>query len=291
MDSNTVSQLCHDRFGFAIGNGPARFQMGGWFDVGESDCPCPACDRHLWGFRKPYASADKTYFFWALVCSCCKTALEPRELSPATKKKLYAMSTHRPEAVAAGPASVSFSRQDRQALTCKPGPDRVSRHGMRAAHMEPQDLVNEDGNGGWTYLLLSELVEVYLGATKNLRKRFRAHNGPSNGRFTGGRRWHLLAVRKFETRAEAFDEEARMKTGGYGKSAWKVACIPRALQLIARYGYDFNPYHWQYNHSRSMERRRQRERERKDRSRAPRARSESKSLPATGRTTHDESAP
>ncbi len=334
MASKTVAQLCHDRFGFAIGNGPARFQIGGWFDVGESICPCPLCGHHLWGFRKPYESADKTYFFWALVCSCCKTALEPRELSIATRKKLYAISTHRPAAVAAG----SLSMQVPQALTCKLDPDHdasaslvstheticpiaselekahgrlspgsavasalatqqasicarratqvgVNRHGVRAALGDSQDLPNEDGSGGWTYLLLSEWGEVYLGATKNLRKRFRAHNGPSNGRFTGGRRWHLLAVRKFETRAEAFDEEARMKSGGYGKSEWKVACIPRALQLIARYGYEFNPYHWQYNYLRSMEARRQRERERKERARALRTRYESKTRPGTGRTT------
>jgi len=48
----------------------------------------------------------------------------------------------------------------------------------------------------WSYLLLSERGEVYLGATTHLRHRLRDHNS-SGTRSTRGRKWHLLAVRPF----------------------------------------------------------------------------------------------
>src|SRR5262245_15589565 len=46
----------------------------------------------------------------------------------------------------------------------------------------------------WTQLLLSEQGALSCGATRNLRKRLRDHNGHgSTKRYTFGRRWHLLA--------------------------------------------------------------------------------------------------
>ena len=98
------------------------------------------------------------------------------------------------------------------------------------------------GRGAWTYLLFSSRGEVYLGATKDLRARFRSHNSPHNTGFTRGRRWHLLAVRRFGTRKEAFDHEQRLKRSG--KAKWKQSCIARAQEIARRWGYSIDHLCW-----------------------------------------------
>lgn len=100
----------------------------------------------------------------------------------------------------------------------------------------------------WTYLLLSSRGEVYLGATTHLRKRLRHHNSPENTGWTKGRRWHLLAVRIFETRAAAFGHESEMKKMPHKKIIWKLQCIERASLLVARYRYPFCPESWPSMH-------------------------------------------
>lgn len=105
---------------------------------------------------------------------------------------------------------------------------------------------------GWTYLLISNKGEVYLGATQNLRQRFRRHNSDENPGWTRGRRWHLLAAMKFPTRDEAFEYEKLLKTLPHKKSQWKVICIPRAEKLILRYGYSFNPQMWSRTYRRKL---------------------------------------
>jgi hypothetical protein len=52
----------------------------------------------------------------------------------------------------------------------------------------------------WTYLLISERGEVYLGATNHLRRRLRSHNSLESTQWTRGQRWHLLTVRGFASR-------------------------------------------------------------------------------------------
>ncbi|MFP5392049.1 MAG: GIY-YIG nuclease family protein [Gammaproteobacteria bacterium] len=96
----------------------------------------------------------------------------------------------------------------------------------------------------WTYLLLSERGEVYLGATTSLRKRLRQHNAPDNDGFTRGRRWHLLAVRRFSARQQAFAYEGQLKRSMHLKMEWKIASIERAWRIVARHGYSFVPDNW-----------------------------------------------
>ncbi|MGO1073582.1 GIY-YIG nuclease family protein [Lysobacter sp. CA199] len=107
---------------------------------------------------------------------------------------------------------------------------------------------------GWTYLLLSNKGEVYLGATQNLRQRFRTHNSKTNDGWTRGRRWHLLAVLLFPTRDEAFDHEKDLKTRLHKKSQWKVKCIPRAEKILRRHGYSFDPHIWSRSYRKKLAR-------------------------------------
>ena len=96
----------------------------------------------------------------------------------------------------------------------------------------------------WTYLLLSERGEVYLGATTHLRQRIRNHNSPESTQWTRGRRWHLLAVRGFANRKGAFDLELELKKRPEKKKKWKVQSIERANKIASRYGYAFSPQSW-----------------------------------------------
>ncbi|MEH2476184.1 putative GIY-YIG superfamily endonuclease [Nitrobacteraceae bacterium AZCC 2161] len=98
----------------------------------------------------------------------------------------------------------------------------------------------------WTYLLLSEHGETYLGATTNLRRRLRDHNDKLhwNKRHTYGRRWHLLAVVKFGTKSEAFKYESKLKRLPYRTIIWKLQSTDRACRIVARFGYHFDPLSW-----------------------------------------------
>lgn len=87
---------------------------------------------------------------------------------------------------------------------------------------------------GWTYLLVSHCGAVYIGATTDIRGRFRAHNSPDNTGWTRGRRWHLLGVKRFASRAEAFDLENTLKRSGNARRKWIEQCLPRAAQLAKR---------------------------------------------------------
>jgi hypothetical protein len=46
--------------------------------------------------RAPYISANKTYYYWALICSECETAIEPNQLVDDQRESLYKSSAHRP---------------------------------------------------------------------------------------------------------------------------------------------------------------------------------------------------
>jgi predicted GIY-YIG superfamily endonuclease len=96
----------------------------------------------------------------------------------------------------------------------------------------------------WAYLLLSERGEVYLGATTDLRSRLRSHNAPDNNGWTRGRRWHLLAVATFPTRAEAFNYERDLKRRPHKKIIWKLQSLQRASELVRRHRYSFSPETW-----------------------------------------------
>ena len=103
---------------------------------------------------------------------------------------------------------------------------------------------------GWTYLLLSERGEVYLGATTNLRSRLRSHNSTDNTGWTRGRRWHLLAVREFSSMGTALHHERTLKKRPHQKIKWKLRMIPRAVKIRQRFSYTFKPEEWPTLHSR-----------------------------------------
>lgn len=100
----------------------------------------------------------------------------------------------------------------------------------------------------WTYILLSEAGEIYLGATSNLRSRLKQHNSSGNIGWTKGRRWHILGVRQFETKAGAFAYEFELKKHPHKKIVWKLQCIERATRIAIRHGYHFNPADWLHIH-------------------------------------------
>jgi predicted GIY-YIG superfamily endonuclease len=95
----------------------------------------------------------------------------------------------------------------------------------------------------WTYLLISERGEVYLGATTNLRQRLRRHNSVDSTLWTRGRKWHLLAVRGFATRKEAFGYEHELKKGPHKKKKWAQQRAERAFKIASRHNYIFSPQH------------------------------------------------
>ncbi len=117
--------------------------------------------------------------------------------------------------------------------------DRLSEVGFSLRQDEPQLQ-----QSAWTYILLSEGGEIYLGATTNLRSRIKQHNSSGNSGWTKGRRWHILSVRLFESRYAAFSYEQELKKHPHKKIAWKLQCIERASRIVARHGYQFNPNDW-----------------------------------------------
>ena len=89
---------------------------------------------------------------------------------------------------------------------------------------------------GWTYLLVSHCGATYIGATTDLRHRFRTHNSDDTPGWTRGRKWLLLGVRRFNSRREAFDLEASLKRSGKARGEWIDVCLPRAGRLQLKRG-------------------------------------------------------
>ena len=96
----------------------------------------------------------------------------------------------------------------------------------------------------WAYLIIAGDGLVYLGATNNLKKRIQSHNSPLNTGFTKGRKWHLLAAKKFNTRRGGFKYESELKASPYKKRSWKIDSIERAKLIGRRFGYEFDPLSW-----------------------------------------------
>jgi predicted GIY-YIG superfamily endonuclease len=125
---------------------------------------------------------------------------------------------------------------------------RLIRLGLLEPESSPENIGLIAGSSNsicaWTYLLLSERGEVYLGATTYLRRRLRSHNSSEGSQWTRGRRWHLLAVRGFANRKDAFDFELKLKKRPDKKKQWKLQSIERANKIVSRYGYAFSPQGW-----------------------------------------------
>ena len=96
----------------------------------------------------------------------------------------------------------------------------------------------------WTYLLVCAEGLTYLGATTNLKRRLHAHNSQNNTGWTKGRKWHLLAAKRFESREEAFAYEALLKKDVRRRNGWKRKSIPRAEVLFKRHNIDFDLSSW-----------------------------------------------
>jgi hypothetical protein len=110
MKKKTVADCAYELFGVQVQSGRGRFSQPGWFDVGQTVCSCPKCEYPLWGLRAPYISANKTFYYWALVCRKCQTAIRPNQLSDEQKQLLYASSAHRPR------EEIQVSKNDNKSL-------------------------------------------------------------------------------------------------------------------------------------------------------------------------------
>jgi hypothetical protein len=93
---HSVITAAQKLFKVSVNGGPARFQEPGWFPVGKTSAACKDCSLEFQGFRKPYISAGRTYYYWALVCEKCGLALEPKQLDDEQRKRLYKSSEFRP---------------------------------------------------------------------------------------------------------------------------------------------------------------------------------------------------
>jgi predicted GIY-YIG superfamily endonuclease len=122
---------------------------------------------------------------------------------------------------------------------------RLVKIGLRVRKTRPEHVFTGTRICAWTYLILSERGEVYLGATTNIRNRLRSHNSKS-GQYTSGRHWHLLAAKGFLSRKEAFQYESYLKGHGTKRREWKRAYVERAKKLISRYQYNFSVDHWAF---------------------------------------------
>ena len=82
---------------------------------------------------------------------------------------------------------------------------------------------------------------TYTGSTADLRRRLKQHNAQSNTGYTGGRRWHLLAVKCFLDRHSAERFERSLKRSKYDKRNW-IKRIGRLRTLCDRYGIQSTHY-------------------------------------------------
>lgn len=94
----------------------------------------------------------------------------------------------------------------------------------------------------YVYLLIAhEDGTIYTGYTTNMRRRFKRHNRPEKGRYTDGKRWHLLAVKCFLDKHTALLFERQIKRwyhgrGNWKRDAWIRQALPRLHRLEKRYG-------------------------------------------------------
>ncbi len=55
----------------------------------------------------------------------------------------------------------------------------------------------------------------YVGYTNNVQKRIKLHNTSKGAKFTRGRKWKLIYLKKFHTKKEAMKEEYKFKKNYY----------------------------------------------------------------------------
>lgn len=114
-------------------------------------------------------------------------------------------------------------------IAWKPDPERMPWHADPILSAMP----------ACTYLLIERTGRTYVGATTNLKRRLREHNSEGNRGYTRGARWHLLAVKHFASKTEAFAFERRTKRSGAARARWLFEARFRRDALAAKYGYTY----------------------------------------------------
>ena len=68
----------------------------------------------------------------------------------------------------------------------------------------------------YVYVLqnMSDVSDVYIGYTHNLRERLREHHLPSNRGYTRGKRWRLVYYESYLSESDARSRERRLKQDG-----------------------------------------------------------------------------
>ena len=64
------------------------------------------------------------------------------------------------------------------------------------------------------YLILSKKVNKYrsyVGYTKNINNRLHLHNNSKGAKFTRGRKWKVVYLRKYKSKVMAMKEEYKLK--------------------------------------------------------------------------------
>ena len=64
------------------------------------------------------------------------------------------------------------------------------------------------------YLILSKKLDKYrsyVGYTKNISKRLYLHNNSKGAKFTRGRKWNIVYLKKYKSKIVAMKEEYKLK--------------------------------------------------------------------------------
>tara|TARA_B100000989_G_scaffold85917_1_gene61664 strand:- start:1153 stop:1434 length:282 start_codon:yes stop_codon:yes gene_type:complete len=66
----------------------------------------------------------------------------------------------------------------------------------------------------FVYLILSKKIDKYrsyVGYTKNINKRLYLHNNSKGAKFTRGRKWKIVYLKKYKSKIVAMKEEYKLK--------------------------------------------------------------------------------
>ena len=66
----------------------------------------------------------------------------------------------------------------------------------------------------YVYLILSKKLDKYrsyVGYTKNIRNRLYLHNNSKGAKFTRGRKWKIVYLKKYRSKIVAMKEEYKLK--------------------------------------------------------------------------------
>ena len=66
----------------------------------------------------------------------------------------------------------------------------------------------------YVYLILSKKLDKYrsyVGYTKNISKRLYLHNNSKGAKFTRGRKWKIVYLKKYKSKIVAMKEEYKLK--------------------------------------------------------------------------------